>query len=252
MQQSIYIMGTDTNVGKTVVAAVLLELLRSLGYPCGYFKPVASGGKRLGGQLITEDISFIKEATGFTEENKLINPFPYETPVAPHLAGRLEACEVDLAVIKQNFTKLLSKYAPLIVEGCGGLAVPLNSKGLMQTELIKSLNLECLLVTRSGLGTINHTLLTLAYARQLGIKIVGLIFNYYSGSFLEEDNIATLAQMTGLPILGKMPRQEDLVLEGRQSLGKLIREMTGSLDSQKIRGIFGAKEKDEHNSGTTS
>jgi dethiobiotin synthetase len=205
MSKGIYIIGTDTGVGKTVVSAGLMHLLLSGKYRSAYFKPVASGAIDVTGVAEAIDAVFVKKASGFVEERKNITPFVYKNNVAPHLAARLEQMPVNVDIIKERLQYLKECYEYIIAEGVGGLAVPLNDDGYMQHDLIRVLDFSCLLVARAGLGTINHTLLTIHFARGAGLKIKGIIINGFTGSLLERDNVDTIARLAGVTFVMKMP-----------------------------------------------
>ena len=197
MSKGLWIIGTDTEVGKTVVAAGLMDLLLRKQYRAAYFKPIASGMTHIGGMSRSLDACFVKTVSGFDEEEHRITPFAFKNAVAPHLASRMENRPIDAVVIKEAFQYLRERYDIIIGEGAGGLAVPLNQTGYMQYDLIRDLGFSCLLVARTGLGTINHTLLTLRYAQSLGICVKAVFLNGYTGSEMERDNRAMLTQLVG-------------------------------------------------------
>jgi dethiobiotin synthetase len=205
MTGGLFIVGTDTNVGKTIVAAGLITILRKNGYHAGYFKPISSGGTQQRGKIVSFDARFVNAVTGLAESDDLINPFRFVTPVSPHLAASIEVKPIDLAVIKTNFAILKNKYDYLVTEGCGGLAVPLTPAHYMQFELIKELGLNCVIVSRTALGTINHTLLTVQAATNFKIPVGGMIFSGYTGSEMERNNIQTIRALSGVPVLGILP-----------------------------------------------
>ena len=151
MAKGIYIIGTDTNVGKTVVSAGLMYLLLAEKYRSAYFKPVASGAVVVNGVIEAIDAVFVKAASGFIEKRENITPFVYKNEVAPHLAARLEQRPIDVDLIKDRLQYLKERYEWIIAEGAGGLAVPLNDEGYMQYDLIRELGFSCLLVARAGL-----------------------------------------------------------------------------------------------------
>ena len=115
---------------------------------------------------------------------------------------------------------MAKEYNSIVVEGCGGLAVPLSGEGYMQYQLIKELDIGCILVSRTTLGTINHTLLTLSFAEKSGISVQGVIFNGFSGTGVEQDNIDTIQRLSGVPVLGVIPRIEGIDVEN-QHFGEL-------------------------------
>ena len=205
MSKGIFIIGTDTEVGKTVVSAGLMHLLLGNKYKAAYFKPVASGQVMLGGSYQSTDASFVKTVSGFAENPKNITPFSFKNAVAPNFAARLEGRSIDLAIIKDTLQYLKNIYEMIIAEGVGGLAVPLNDQGFMQHDLIRELGVPCLLVARTGLGTINHTLLTLRFAQSAGLKIKGIVMNGNGQTPVEIDNIETIRNLSGVPAIFNLP-----------------------------------------------
>jgi dethiobiotin synthetase len=205
MSKGIFIIGTDTEVGKTVVSSGLMHLLLSNKYKAAYFKPVASGEVMLNGAYQSIDASFIKTVSGFAEDQKKITPFSFKNAVAPHFAARLESRSIDLTVIKDILRYLKNRYEFIIAEGAGGLAVPLDDQGFMQYDLIRELGFPCLLVARTGLGTINHTLLTLRFAQSTGLAIKGIVMNGNRQTRAETDNIETIRKLSGIPVIFTIP-----------------------------------------------
>lgn len=213
MTREIFVLGTDTDVGKTVISAGIMYRLLLKEYKACYFKPISSGGVDTGRDLHSYDVSFVKKISGFQEVEDRINPFRFKTPVSPHLASSLENRKIYINVILDTYKELKEKYNFILVEGCGGLAVPLTEEGYMQYQLIKELGLGCVLIAKTTLGTINHTLLTLKFADNVGIKVEGILFNGYNGSFLEKDNIKTIGKLATVPVLGVIPKIEGIQVE---------------------------------------
>jgi dethiobiotin synthetase len=174
-------------------------------YRSAYFKPVASGTVVVNGVAEAIDAVFVKAASGFIEKRENITPFVYKNEVAAHLAARLEQRPIDVDLIKDRLQYLKERYEWIIAEGAGGLAVPLNDECYMQYDLIRELGFSCLLVARAGLGTINHTLLTMHFARSAGLKIKGIIINGFTRSLLERDNVKTIAKLAGVSSIFKLP-----------------------------------------------
>jgi dethiobiotin synthetase len=205
MSKGIYIIGTDTEVGKTVVSAGLMHLLLAKKQRSAYFKPVASGAVVINGITEAIDAVFVRTAAGFIEEQKNITPFVFKNAVAPHLAARLEQKPIDVKVIKDRLRYLKERYEWIIAEGAGGLAVPVNDEGYMQYDLIRELGFSCLLVVRPGLGTINHTLLTMDFARSVGLKIKGIIINGSTQGLSERDNMETITRLVNVSAIITVP-----------------------------------------------
>ncbi len=237
MPKGIFIIGTDTEVGKTVVSAGLMHLLIKNNYNAAYFKPVASGEVLLGGSYKSADASFIKTVAGFSEDEKNITPFSFKNAVAPHFAARLEGRIIDLAIIKNTLQNLKKRYELIIAEGAGGLAVPLNDKGFMQYDLIVELGFPCLLVSRTGLGTINHTLLTLRFAKSAGLVIKGIVMNGNGQSPVEIDNIETIKKLSGIAEIFTIPALKGVETEKLQT-GNIADEFEKNFDIKKIIGLM--------------
>lgn len=205
MSRGIYIIGTDTDVGKTFVAAGLMHLLLKNGFRAAYFKPVASGEVACGGVNVSADAAFVRTVSGFDEPPDIITPFAFADAVSPHLAARIACRRIDTAIIKKSLNDLKNRYDVIIAEGAGGLAVPFSDEGAMQTDVIRELGFPCLLVARAGLGTINHTLLTLEYAKRGGLRICGIVINGAGQSLMEQDNIATIKRLSGIKAVLTLP-----------------------------------------------
>ena len=141
-------------------------LLRARGFDVGVMKPVQCAG---------QDAQFLKKSLGLRDELRLINPFYAPEPLSPHLAFRRAKIRFDKKRVKDNLKKLQASHDIVLVEGAGGLMVPLTD-GYYNADLIADLNVELIIVARLGLGTINHTLLTINEAKRRGLKIKGIIF----------------------------------------------------------------------------
>ncbi len=159
--EKFFISGTDTDVGKTVAAAVFMA---GLPGAC-YWKPVQSGVSE------GSDTEFVRRVTGLAHDRFFPETYRLDAPLSPHAAAALEGVSIELSAFD-----LPESSGPLVVEGAGGLMAPLNRDALM-TDLMKHLGLPVLLVARSGLGTINHTLLSLEQLRREQIPVLGVVMN---------------------------------------------------------------------------
>ena len=216
MTRGIYIIGTDTGVGKTAVAAGLMCLLLKNKCRAAYFKPVASGVIVVDGVAVSADAAFVKVVSGFAQKPEQVTPFVYTEAVAPHLAARMTGRPIDRDVIRISLEELKIRYDWIVAEGAGGLAVPLNDEGVMQSDLIRELKFPCLLVARAGLGTINHTLLTLGFAKSAGLIVKGIIMNGMGDSLIERDNVETIRKMSGVEAIFTLPVVSSLNTENLQ------------------------------------
>ncbi|MDP4146660.1 MAG: dethiobiotin synthase [Bacillota bacterium] len=208
MSRGIYIIGTDTDVGKTFITAVLVSLMRKSGYDTAYFKAVLSGAEKKGNKLVPGDTEFVCKASGLNEKYENLTPYIFETAVSPHLASKIEGIPIDINNIKRKFNFLKQKYDYIIAEGSGGIICPIietNEGAYTLANLIKELGMGVLLVASAEVGTINHTVLTVEYAKNMGIEVRGIIINGYKNSISHIDNAEMIKKLTGIPILGLMP-----------------------------------------------
>jgi dethiobiotin synthetase len=214
MRHGLFIAGTDTGVGKTVVAAGMLRWLRGQGIDAVPMKPVQTGAERLGaekrgGELVAPDLEFCLQAAGLRptpEERRLMSPFLYEPACSPHLAGRMAGRYPEIPVVLECADKLLQRRQAVIVEGAGGIMAPLNEQ-VTTLELIKEFGLPVLLVSRAGLGAINHALLSIKVLGDSGVELAGIVLNRAVPSqpedrFIEEDNLRAIAHFGGVRVLG--------------------------------------------------
>lgn len=167
-KRTFFIAGTDTGVGKTVVAAALAAALRIKGHDVGVMKPVSCGG--------AEDAELLKRASGSRDELRLVNPIALREPLSPNVAARREGVRVSPARCLRALEVLRKRHEFVIIEGCGGLLVPLDERRLV-IDLIRPMRARTVLVSRSGLGAINHCLLSLEALRARRIEPLGVIFN---------------------------------------------------------------------------
>jgi dethiobiotin synthetase len=236
MAKGIFIVGTDTDVGKTFVTAGITYALRNKGYRACSYKPVQSGGIREGKSLIPEDVRFVQEITGIEEPLEVMNRYCLEEEVSPHLAAEIEGVKIEKEEIINGFTRLSEEYDYIIVEGCGGIIVPLIRGSYYLYDLVKDLGLPVVIVTKAGVGTINHTSLTVDFLKNKGIDIKGVLINGYSGNLAQQDNIKVIRAVTGLEILGilrKIEREKD-----EDFLAKSRREYEKALEIENILKMF--------------
>ncbi|MDE0467759.1 MAG: dethiobiotin synthase [Candidatus Poribacteria bacterium] len=204
MTQGIFITGTGTEIGKTVIAGGLAASLKQAGMNVGVMKPISTGD--------TADAQFLKHAAQVDDERSLINPIYLRHPLAPSVAARMEGREIDVSCVETAFAELRQKYDFVIVEGVGGIAVPIQDDFLV-VHLIKRLQLPILIVAQVGLGTLNHTLLTVAYARQFELQITGIVLNGLcaeTAGLAEATNPAEIENLTGVPVIGVVPYEKRL------------------------------------------
>lgn len=206
----IFITGTDTGVGKTIVAAALLHALRTAGVDAVYFKPVQTGCPRKAGKLIAPDLELVCALAGINpseKERQLMAPCRFPRACSPHLAAVLERRNIRLSEIIKSFTALKRRHDFVIVEGAGGVLTPL-ARQLSMLDLMQALFLPVVVVARPGLGTINHTLLTLRELRRAKLNVWGVVLNYpdkTGKTFIEKDNRKTIAKIGRARIIAELP-----------------------------------------------
>jgi dethiobiotin synthetase len=196
--KTIFITATDTGVGKTVAAFCLGVLLKNRGFDVGVMKPVQCAGG---------DAQFLKKALKLQDELKVINPFYASEPLSPHLAFRRSKIKFDKRRAQDCLKKLRARHDIVLVEGAGGLMVPLTN-GYYNADLIADLKAEVIIVARPGLGTINHTLLTIHEAQRRGLTIKGIIFcqtQPVRRGLPENTNPQEIEKLSGVRSLGTIP-----------------------------------------------
>ena len=202
----LFITGTDTGVGKTVVAGAIAAYLREQGKSVGVMKPAETGCREKGGELVPADAALLKKISGTADTLELICPYRFAEPLAPAVAAKRAGMKIDVRRIKKNFADIASRHDVTIVEGAGGLMVPLSGKYLY-LDLAEELGLPLVIVGRAGLGTINHTLLTVMAARSRNIEISAIILNqnYRAGGIAEETNPAAVKELSGVSRVLTLP-----------------------------------------------
>ncbi|MBA3633479.1 MAG: dethiobiotin synthase [Acidobacteria bacterium] len=197
-----FVTGTDTGIGKTIVSASLICALRDVEKIC-YWKPIQTGIEK------DNDTETVKNLANLTDEEIFDKGFRLEKPLSPHLSAKLANIEITVKKILR-FIETDENF--WIVEGAGGVFVPLNENELM-IDLMKALNLPVLIVARSSLGTINHTLLTIEALRKNNLKIFGVILN----GELNKENRRAIEHFGKVKVLAEMPKFEKLEYENLKS-----------------------------------
>ncbi len=204
MMKGIFITGTDTGVGKTFVGSGLATALREQGINVGVMKPAETGCVIRNGILVPRDALKLIKAGGVDDPLDLVNPYRFRAPLAPAVAAAREGKQIDIKRIVSAFRTLARKHACMVVEGAGGIMVPLtNSRQYL--DLAGVLDLPVLVVARPGLGTINHTLLTIMALRSRGLRIAGIVINHSSQKrpgLAEQTGPPVIERLSGVPIIG--------------------------------------------------
>ena len=229
MGKGLFIAGTDTGVGKTFIAGGLASFFHKRGVRVGVMKPVESGCERLTDGLLPHDGLFLKEMSASTDDVERIVPYRLEHPLTPSVAAELEGVVIDLEVIQDAYQQRAGQYDLMLVEGFGGLLAPLY-KHTTSVDVIRLLNIPLIVVARNALGTINHTLLTVAHARHNGLTVVGIILNCCSPDpdLSVETNHQAIRELSGVPLLGEVPFCTYPERTGRSALASLIEKHVDS------------------------
>jgi dethiobiotin synthetase len=207
MARGFFITGTDTGVGKTVIAGAVIMALRLWGIRACGMKPVETGCSRVGDILYPSDGMFLKKIARMEEAMTRITPYCFETPAAPLVASEMEGRAIGIGIIKDEFNLLLKTYGTIIVEGIGGILVPIK-KDYFVIDLIRELNLPLIVVSAPYLGALNHTLLTVNYALKEGIRVSGIVINLSKppeGTIAEQTNPSVLRKLSPVPLIGTFP-----------------------------------------------
>ncbi len=204
-----FITGTDTGIGKTAVTAAILRSLRARGVHAATMKPVQTGAVRENGRWIAPDLAFHHAAADFSppaEHIERMSLYLYEPACSPHLAARMAGRDPDIDRILACARGLEKLYDVLLVEGAGGIFVPLTESETM-LDLMQRLGYPVILVARRGLGTINHTLLSVEALRHARLEVAGVVFNETEDmpvDYIRDDNPRAVEAFGRVPVLGNM------------------------------------------------
>lgn len=231
MRKGIFVTATDTGVGKTVFSLALATLLKNKGINVGFMKPVQCGGF---------DRQLLKSKLKLKDSLELINPYFAKEPVCPSIAFARQKIRFDKNKILNAFKKLQENHEFLIVEGAGGLFVPLSDNYLI-ADLIQDLDLAVIIVSRLGLGAINHSLLTIKSAQDKCIEVAGVVFNNCKKQRIgisEKSNPQIIKDLGKIPILGILPyfphlNENSLLKAGKKiNLSLILKEKSEDINWQ--------------------
>lgn len=233
--KGIFVTGTDTGVGKTVVAVAIAFYLRSMGIPVGVMKPVQTGCRRTRRKLLGDDTRFLIQAAGVQDPPERITPYRFRHPLAPWTVSRLERVRIKASTLLRSYERLRRQYNYMVVEGAGGLAVPITAH-MSFLDLAKLFGLPLLVVARPGLGTLNHTRLTVEYARRHHVPVQGIVLNQTEKrrtGLAEKTNPYILRRICQVPVLGNIPYIDGLS-RSSQSSGETIRKVVQHIRMDKL------------------
>ena len=208
--RAVFIAGTDTGVGKTVVTAALASLLLKNGLRAGVIKPFQTGTELEG----LTDAEFVYAFLGGDCDQAEVSPCRLRAPLSPYFAARAEGVEIPLRAVVEHTKDYISRHDVTLVEGAGGLYVPVT-EGCMMADLALDLGASVILVTRPGLGTVNHTMLSLEYAERKGLHVLGVVINAFPdpADIASATNPVLFRDLFSFPMLGVLPRISGLCVE---------------------------------------
>ncbi len=200
-RRGFFVTGTDTGVGKTVVACALVRALRGRGLDVGVMKPIETGVGPEG----PLDALALREAAGGGDPLDDVCPQRFALPAAPTVAARAERRQVERGAIRAAFERLAARHDRLVVEGAGGLLVP-AAEDFSMADLAREVGLPIVVVARAALGTINHTLLTLEATERRGLELAGVVISHAGGPLSGADaaNLEALRRALGTRLAGEI------------------------------------------------
>jgi dethiobiotin synthetase len=198
------VTGTDTGVGKTLVACALLAAFAGRGMKAVGMKPVTCGAEPGPGGLVNEDVERLIAAGNVTVARELVNPYCFTPPIAPHIAARQAGVTIALDRVEQSFRALAAQAEVVVVEGVGGFHVPLGP-GTDTAQLAARLALPVVMVVGMRLGCLNHALLTARAVADSGLKLAGWVANHIDPQMAAaDDNVRALEERIGAPRIARI------------------------------------------------
>ncbi len=206
--KSIFIAGTDTDVGKTYITAGLAVTFRKMGINVGVMKPFAAGTAQKKG-FKSEDSEILSNAAQVRDSESLINPQFFPIPASPYTVWKNLKIKPKIPTILASFKKLSKLHEMILVEGMGGIMTPIL-KDYYITNLIKEMKIPTVIVTRSKIGTINHTIMTVKMCEKYKIPVKGIIINNFDDGYPVNELKRDLQNLTGIKVLGSIPFLKDM------------------------------------------
>lgn len=215
MSKQIFVTSTGTDVGKTFISALLVKSMKKYGANCGYFKPVLSGAEKRNSGLWAGDCEYVREIADIKTPASELASYIFEQPVSPHLASEMNNVTISLEKIKTDCEKTKASCDYTVIEGAGGIVCPVllsASKTILLKDIIKMLNSDIVIVSQSGLGSINSAVLTAKYAQAEGINIKGIILNNFDkNDFMHRDNAKQIERLTGCKVICKVEKNAEIL-----------------------------------------
>ena len=206
--KSIFITGTDTDVGKTYITAGLAVTLRKMGVDIGVMKPFAAGNAQKNG-FKSEDVEILSKSAQVNDPENLVNPQFFPISASPYTAWKKLKIKPKIPTILKSFKKLSNLHEMLLIEGMGGVMTPIL-KDYYISNLIKDMKIPTIIVTRSKVGTVNHTIMTVKFCEKFKIPIKGIIINNFDKGYPVKQLKNDLEGLTGVKVLGSIPFLKNL------------------------------------------
>ena len=206
--KSIFITGTDTDVGKTYITAGLAVTLRKMGIDIGVMKPFAAGNAQKNG-FKSEDVEILSKSAQVNDPENLVNPQFFPISASPYTAWKKLKIKPKIPTILKSFKKLSHLHEMLLIEGMGGVMTPIL-KDYYIANLIKEMKIPTIIVTRSKVGTVNHTIMTVKFCEKFKIPIKGIIINNFDKGYPVKQLKNDLEGLTGVKVLGSIPFLKNL------------------------------------------
>ena len=229
MEKGVFVTGIDTGVGKTVVAGAIAAVIKAQGMDVGVMKPISTGARIIEGKLFSEDATYLKKIIDSTDDDELVNPIRLEPAAAPNLAASESGINIDLDKIWTAFNELSNKHDFIVIEGIGGLMVPVDEK-LLVADMALKMDLALVIACKHNLGAINHTLLTVECAKKRNLRVKGIIINMLNDckEFVEE-----IEKFSSAPILGTIPLKKDVSVENC-TFGDIVEHFRRNINMSRI------------------
>jgi dethiobiotin synthetase len=239
MKKGIFVTATQTGTGKTVTSALIAAALRQNQRDVAYYKPIQTGAVKEGGRWFAPDARFVELAT--KGECPCYSSYLFPFPASPHLAARLAQKRVRLRKLLEDYQRIADQHERIVVEGAGGLYVPLNGKGELVAHIAESLELNVVLVADAGLGCINSVSLSLHYLRSLGPRKVSVLL-FHEGAkpgLIEKDNCKILRKLHGLSQVHLLAKIKGVMTDDLE-LGAFARGLKNFPGAREIESWFDA------------
>lgn len=222
--KGIFVIGTDTNIGKTIVACGIASALKKRNIDVGVMKPFATSHKRYSSMFGSEDVAKLAEAAKVTDPEEVINPYFYKIGTAPYLAARMSGRSPPrMGFALEKLRQLSKKHEFLVVEGIGGIMVPLSRTETL-LDFVKIAGIPVIIVGSSKLGTINHILLTFHACQNRGVRVSAIVINKTprNPSKVQYQLRSILSSLTGVKKVIEIPRFHDR--ESLENVGKIVEQ----------------------------